>query len=379
MKRRKLTAIDVGTSKICCIMADTDAESNDLRIVGVGITESRGVEKGMVTNLDATKVDIKKAIKQAEQAAGYKAGNALVNVSGRNILSYNNRGVVAINNRKQIISEDDVDRVLDIVKNDGSEEDDEEIDILHLIPLSYAIDKQEGIKNPIGLHGFRLDVNAHIVKSPISPLENLTKSVKGAGLQTNQLIYSPLASSEAVLNEDERQSGVILADIGAGVTDVAIYKDGYIVATATIPVGGANITHDLAVGLKIPEDFAEYLKCKYVGVNITDESIFEQVIREEGYEIPYRDLYEITKARLDELMRLIMLELPEEIYSGIRAGIVLTGGTTNIPGIEYLAQSITRLPVRIGAPQEFVGLADILREPMCSTVVGLLLWELSAA
>ncbi len=376
MKRRNFAALDVGSSKICCVMADT-ADGEDLRILGVGCAPSVGVQKGLVTNLDAAKVSIKKAIKAAEQSAGMKASNVYVNASSNNISSFNKRGVIAISNRKQIITEDDVDRVLDIVKQ-TDENDEDETTLLHLIPQRYAIDKQEGIKDPRGMHGFRLDCDAHIVTAPYSTLENLTKSVRGAGSNVEQIIYAPLASSEAVLTEDERQSGVIMADIGAGTTDIAIFKDGYIVRTTTIPVGGSSITHDIAVGLNIPEDFAESLKCQYVGVDPSDQAIFERVINENGYAIPYKDLYDITKSRLDELMRLIMLELPDELYNSMRAGIVLTGGATNMPGIENLAADIARLPVRIGTPPDLVGVSDNLFEPCFATVVGTLLWTLNS-
>ncbi|MBR6332263.1 MAG: cell division protein FtsA [Dehalococcoidales bacterium] len=373
MKRQRLAALDVGSSKICCITADTDG--TDLRILGVGVSQSAGIMKGQVTNQDAAKSAIKKAVKMAEQAAGYRINRALVNVTGRNVVSYNNRGVVAVNNHKQVITEDDVDRVLEVVKQ--TDNNDEENTLLHLIPLQYAVDKQEGVKNPIGMHGFRLDVDAHIINASYSDIENLTKSVNGAGINVNQLIFNPLASAEAVLSEDEKQSGVIMADIGASITDVAIYKDGYIIRTAAIPVGGASVTHDIAVGLNVPEDFAEMLKCRYVGVGPEDETRFEEVINENGYAIPYKDLYEITKLRLDELMRLIMLELPEELFSGMRAGIVLTGGATNMPGIENLAANITRLPVRIGTPPEIVGVSDDLYQPCYATAVGQLLWDLT--
>ena len=377
MRRRKLAAVDVGSTKICSIMADTDGE--DLRIMGVGTTPSAGIQKGLVVNLNDARESIRQSVQMAEQAAGYKMDSALVSITGRHISSVNNRGVVAVTGSRQVVRPDDVDRVLKVAQNIEQSAADSGAVVLHLIPQHYAVDKQEGIKNPVGMHGFRLDVEAHIVTGAVTAVENLTKCVRGAGIQIEDFIFAPLASAEGVLTEDERQSGVIMADIGGGVTDIAVMKDGNILHTSVLPVSGHSISHDVSVGLGVSLELAEEIKRKYASVEPGEERFADRTVTESGQSVPYGELYMIVRTRVEELLRLIMLELPGDANKYLRSGLVLTGGSSNLPGIEHLGLEVSHMPVRIGVPPQLYGVSDSLVDPAFSTSVGLLLWELSNA
>jgi cell division protein FtsA len=374
MKRKKIASIDVGTSKICTVMADTDGE--DLRILGVGVAPSNGLQKGLVVNLNDAKESIRQSIKAAEQAVGYKLESAMVSITGRHISSVNNRGVIAITSNKQMVRQDDVERVLKVAQNVAQTSASGSM-ILHLIPQTYAVDGQEGIKNPVGMHGFRLDVDTHIVTAATASVENLTKCVRGAGIEIEQLVFAPLASAEAVLSADERQNGIIMADIGGGTTGVTVYKDDNIFHTSVLPVAGNSITHDISVGLGVSVELAEELKQKYGSVVPGEDKITDRTLTEDGQNIPYAELYEIIRTRVEEMLRLILLELPSDYSKYIRSGMVLTGGTANIPGIAELGLEVTHMPVRIGTPPQLYGVSDSLIDPAFSTAVGLLLWKQS--
>ena len=373
MKRRKIASIDVGTSKVCSIMADTDGV--DLRILGVGVAPSRGLQKGLVVNLNDAKESIRQSVQMAEQATGYRLESAVVGITGRHISSVNNRGVVAITANRQMVRQEDVDRVLGVAQNavqtsaGGSS-------ILHLIPQYYSVDGQEGIKNPVGMHGFRLDVEAHIVTASQAAVENLTKCVRGVGIEIENLVFEPLASAESVLTEDERQNGVVMADIGGGTTGVAIIRDNNFIHTSVLPVAGHSLTHDISVGLGVSFELAEEVKKKYASVEIGLEKMADRTLTEGGQTVPYNELYEIVRSRVEELLRLIVLEMPGDIKS-VRGGLVLTGGTSTLPGLAELGLEITHMPVRIGTPPQLYGVSDHLAEPAYAASVGLLLWQLS--
>ncbi|MCL2140930.1 MAG: cell division protein FtsA [Dehalococcoidia bacterium] len=372
MKRKKIASIDVGTSKICTVMADTDGES--LRILGVGIAPSNGMQKGHVVNLNDTKDAIRQSVRTAEQAVGYRLDSATVNISGRNISSLNNRGVIAITSNKQIVKVDDIQRVMTVAQNvDGASTAGSTI--LHLIPQTYTVDGQEGIKNPVGMHGFRLDVDTHIVTAPSAAVENFTKCIRSAGIEIEQLVFSPLASAAAAVSADERQNGVIMADIGGGTTDITIYRDDSIMHTSVLPVSGYSISHDISVGLGVSIEMAEELKLKYGSVIPGDDKSDNRALTEGGRVVPYAELYEIIRTRVEEMLRLIMLELPSDYNRYIRAGVVLTGGTANLPGITELGLEVTHMPVRVGMPPKMYGIADNLMDPAFSTAVGLLVWK----
>ncbi len=374
MKRTKVAGIDVGTTKICTIMADTDGNSAP-RILGVGIVPSRGLQKGMVVNVNEAKASIKESIKKAEQSAGFKLESAFVGVTGRHITAVNNRGAIAITRNDRLVRGDDLKRVLDVARSVKVPSDQE---LLHVIPRTWVVDGQDGVKNPVGMHGFRLDVETHIITAAATSIQNLTKCIRGCGIEVEDLVMEPLASAEAVLTEEERIDGAILADIGGGTTDIAVFKDNSIYHTAVIPVAGYQITRDISVGLDLSFELAEEMKKKYGYVlpGDGDEKDSDQTLTEDGHSVSYRDLSEIVRVRVEELLRLIVLELPRSDYSKlVPSGLILTGGSSNLPGIAELAAAVTHLPVRIGVPMNLYGVADSLYDPAYATAVGLTLWK----
>jgi len=377
-KRTKIGAIDVGTTKVCTIMADVD-DSGMPRVLAVGIVPSRGLQKGLVVNFSEAKQSIRESVRKAEQIAGYKLESAYVGVTGRHISSVNNRGVIAITRNDRMVHPKDLKRVLDVARSVQIPSDRE---LLHVIPRSYAVDGQEGVKNPVGMHGFRLDVETHIITAAVTSVQNLTKCIRAIGVDIDDLVLEPLASAEAILTAEEKQDGVLVADIGGGTTDIAVFKDNSIYHTSVLPVAGYQLTHDISVGLDMPFELAEAMKKKHASVMpIHEESTREaregdRTLTEDGHSVSYRDLSEIVRVRVGELIRLIFMELPRGEYAKlIPAGLVLTGGTANLPGIAELGNEITRLPVRVGFPINLYGVSDTLHDPAYATAVGLLLWK----
>jgi cell division protein FtsA len=375
MKRTKIAAIDVGTTKVCTIMGDVDNEGG-LRILGVGVAPSQGLQKGLVVNVNEAKQAIRESIRKAERTVGYKLESAYIGVTGRHISSVNNRGVIAITRNDQLVRKSDLKRVLQVAR---SIKIPSEQKVLHIIPRTYAVDGQEGVKNPVGMHGFRLDVEAHIITAAVNSVQNLTKCIRGLGIEIDDLVMEPLASAEAVLSEQERVDGVMLADIGGGTTDIAVFKDDTIYHTSVLPVAGHLITRDISVGLGLSFDLAEQMKKKYGNVTPAQDIKIDddRTLTEDGHSVSYRDLSEITRVRVEEIVRLIFMELPRTDYAKlIPAGLVLCGGTANLPGIAELAQEISHMPARVGEPVSLYGVSDTLHDPAYATSVGLLLWKM---
>jgi len=372
-KRAVLTSIDVGTTKVCTIIAEVNGGGGS-RVIGVGIAPSNGLHKGLVVNISEARESIRESVRKAEQASGYRVESAYVGVTGRHVSSMNNRGVVAITRNDRLVRPDDLRRVLSCAQNIKVPS---ERKLLHVIPRGYTVDGQVGIKNPVGMHGFRLDVETHIITAAVTSVQNLVKCIRSIGIDIDDLILEPLASSEAVLTEDEKQVGVILADIGGGTTDIAVFKEGSIWHTAILPVAGYQLTRDIAIGLGLPFDVAEEMKKRYGSVMPVYESRAEttSAISADGHGVSYQDLCDIIRARVEEIIRLIMLEMPRSDYETfIPAGLVLTGGSSNLSGIEALGRDIMKLPVRVGIPTDLSGITDVLRDPAHATSVGLLLW-----
>jgi len=303
-----VTAIDVGTTKICTIMAEL-YDGGVVQVAGVGITPSKGLHKGLVVNMNEAKRSIRDSVRKAEQTSGYRVESAYVGVTGRHVNSVNNRGVVAITRNDRLVRPDDLRRVLSCAQNVKVPTDRK---LLHVISRGYAVDGQMGVKNPVGMHGFRLDVETHIITAGVTSVQNLVRCIRGIGIDVDDLVLEPLASSEAVLTEDEKQVGVVLADIGGGTTDVAIFKDGSIWHTSILPVAGYQVTRDVAIGLGLPFDVAEEMKKKYGSVMPVCEDKSEKAspLSENGHGISYQDLCDVIKARIEEVIRLILLELP---------------------------------------------------------------------
>ncbi|MBI4283482.1 MAG: cell division protein FtsA [Chloroflexi bacterium] len=375
MKMTKIAAIDVGTTKVCTIMADTD-NNGGIRVLGVGIVPSQGLHKGLVVDFNEAKQSIRESVRKAEQIAGYKMESAVVGVTGRHVSSVNNKGVIAITRNDKMVHTSDLKRVLNVarsVKMPGERE------LLHVIPRTYAVDGQEGVKNPVGMHGFRLDVETHIISAAVTSVKNLTKCIRGIGVDVDELVMEPLASAEAVLTEEEKTDGVMLADIGGGTTDIAVFKDNSIYHTSVLPIAGYQLTRDISIGLDLPFDIAESMKKKYGNVMLPkdDKPTNDSTLTVDGHGVSYLDLSEIIRTRVEELLRLIVLELPRSDYAKlIPAGLVLTGGSSNLPGIAELGGEVTRIPVRVGTPISMYGVSDVLHDPAYATSVGLLLWKM---
>lgn len=374
MKRRSVVgAIDVGTTKICTILADVGAGDSP-RVVGVGIAPSKGLHKGLVVNINEARESIRESVRKAEQTSNYKVESAYVGVTGRHVTSMNNRGVVAITRNDRVVRPDDLKRVLasaQSVKTAGDRR------LLHIIPRSYAVDGQPGVKNPVGMHGFRLDVETHVITAAVTSIQNLVKCIRSIGIDIEDLVLEPLASSEAILTEDEKQVGVILADIGGGTTDIAVFREGSIWHTSILPVAGYQLTRDVAIGLGLPFEIAEEMKKKYGSVMPVYEGGTDTApaISQDGHGVSYQDLCDIIRARVEEIMKLILLEMPNSEYESlVPAGLVLTGGSSNLAGMATLGRDILRLPVRVGTPSDIYGIGDVLRDPAYATSVGLLLW-----
>ncbi|MFC1958747.1 cell division protein FtsA [Chloroflexota bacterium] len=372
-KRTTLVSIDVGTTKVCTTIAEV-SEGNAIQVAGVGITPSNGLHKGLVVNINDARESIHKSVRKAEQASGYKVESAYVGVTGRHVSSLNNQGVVAITRNDRLVRPDDLKRVLQSAQSVKIPNDRK---LLHVIPRSYAVDGQAGVKNPIGMHGFRLDVETHVITAAVASIQNLAKCIRGIGIDIEDLVLEPLASGEAVLTEDEKQAGIVLADIGGGTTDIAVFKDGSIWHTAILPVAGYQLTRDVAIGLGLPFDIAEEMKKRYGSVMPVYEGKTEttSAIAEDGHGVSHQDLCDIIRARIEEIIRLILLELPRSDYEElVPAGLVLTGGSSNLSGIDTLGREILRLPVRVGIPTNIHGISDALRDPAYATSVGLLIW-----
>jgi cell division protein FtsA len=374
MKRTKIASIDVGTTKMCTIMADID--DGVLRILGVGVVPSQGLQKGVVVNFNEAKQAIQESVRIAEQTAGYKLESAHIGVTGRHISSSNNHGVIAITRSDRMVHPRDLKRVLEVARTIKIPDDRE---LLHVIPRNYIVDGQEGVKNPVGMHGFRLDVETHMITAAVTSVQNLTKCIRGIGVDIDALVLEPLATAEAVLTEEEKLNGVMIADIGGGTTDIAVFKDNSVYHTSVLPVAGYQISRDISVGLDIPFEMAEEMKKKYGDVTPVaqeDREKDDRTITGDGHTISYRDLSEIVRIRVEELLRLIVLELGQNDYAKlIPSGLVLTGGTANLTGIAELGRKVIRLPVRIGAPSNLYGVTDTVCDPAYATSVGLLLWK----
>ena len=371
-KRPIISSIDVGTTKVCTAIAEV-MDGGSLRVAGVGITPSTGMHKGMVVNINEAKDSIRESVRKAEQVCGYRVESAYVGVTGRHVTSLNNHGVVSITRGDRMVRTDDLRRV---VQSSQSIKVPNDRKLLHVIPRTFAVDGQATVKNPVGMHGYRLDVETHVITAGVSSVQNLAKCIRSVGIDIDELVLEPLASAEAVLTQEEKDAGVILADIGGGTTDIAVFREGSIWHTAVIPVAGYQLTRDIAIGLGLPFDVAEEMKKKYGSViPIYDSKMDSGAMVGNGHRASYQDLCDILRARVEELLRLIILELPRsEHKSLVPGGLVLTGGSSNLSGMDILGRDMLHMPVRIGSPVNMQGISEALRDPSYATGVGLLLW-----
>ena len=380
MKSGTFAAIDVGTTKISTIVGEV-AGTGETRILGVGVAKSAGLARGMVDNIREATEAIRASVEKAEHASGTRILSAHVGLSGAHIQSINNRGIVAVPDRTRPIASEDIARVLEGAKIISLPTNRE---ILHVLPRYFVVDGQDSVSDPLGMYGQRLDVEAHIITVASSAVANLTKVVEAAGVQVDELILQPLAGVEAVLEPEEKRQGVILADIGGGCTDISVFIDGTVQHTATLPVGGGHLTRDLVVGMRCPYHSAEEAKELY-GHAIPSAVDADETIEIEAFgaerqrTFPRRLVCEILQARCEEIFEMIITEVrrANEIEV-ISAGIVFTGGTARLPGLDLLAEQVTGLPARIGLPGHIFGLVDELHDPAYATSVGLLQWAVGA-
>ena len=375
-KRGPLVGLDIGTTKVCVIVAEQD-EDGEVHITGMGTSPSSGVRKGVVVDLDATTRAIEEAVDKAERMAGVKLAGAAVGVSGEHIASQNSRGVVAVARADHEIGEQDVARVVEAARMTAIPASDREI--IHLLPRDFVVDGQDGVKNPVGMYGTRLEVETHIVTGAGTLLANLLKCVHRAGLEAEELVLEPLASGEAVLTPAERELGVALVDIGGGTSSLGIFAGGGLCHAAVLPVGGNHITNDVAVGLRTPIAEAEKLKVRHgcaTAAMAADGELVEifHIGTREPRILPRRVLGEIIEPRLSEIFAMVKVQLKRSGYAHvIPAGVVATGGTACLRGLGELAAERLALPARIGVPELSGTMADTVGSPMYATGVGLVL------
>lgn len=374
---RTIVGIDVGTTKVCTLVAEVH-DSGRVNILGAGLTPSKGLDKGVVVNIDEAVSAISTSVEKAERVSGYRIGTAFVGVAGRHISSLNSRGVVAISRPDHEITRTDVSRAVEAAQAIAIPTQRE---VIHVIPRAYIVDGHEGIRDPVGMAGYRLEVETHIVTGEVMAIQNLIKSVQRAGVEIDDLVLQPLASGEAVLLPEDKDRGVVLVDIGGGTTDIAIFIQGGIWHTVVLPVGGNHFTNDLVYILHTPYHTAEYLKLKYGSALPVNEDEEDELIDTDTFspgerqQISRRTLNEIINARAEQILELVAAEIRRSGYEGLLpAGVVLTGGTAQLPGIDELAREMLGMPVRIGAPTDLAGLAEAIDSPPYATSVGLVRW-----
>jgi cell division protein FtsA len=373
MEKNIIVGLDVGTTKVCTIVGATNPNS-ELEIIGIGTHPSHGLKKGSVVNIDKTVRSIQNSIEEAKLMAGVNFSSATIGVAGSHIYSFNSSGVVAVKNGE--ISQEDVDRVLEAAKAVVIPSDRE---ILHVIPQEFKVDNTSGIKNPVGMCGVRLEVHVHMVTGSISLIQNLVKCVEQTGIQAEHITLQPIASSRSVLSAEERDMGVILVDIGGGTTDVAIWKEGSLIHSQIIPVGGNHFTNDLAVALKIPHAEAERIKINHGSVlaeslNQNSHITVQGISGTKPREVKLSYVADVLGARAEELFSLLRETIEEKnLENEITGGIVLTGGGALIKGLPELGEYVIERPTKVGYPAPFGGMTNIMQNPKYSTVLGLLL------
>jgi len=373
---RTYVGLDIGTTKISCIIAETATSPGELNIVGVGNTPSEGLRRGVVVDLEKTVASIQRAVEEAERMAGVPVKGVHAGIAGDHIRSINSRGVIAVSRKDNEIGPADVDRVVEAAKAIAIPMDRE---IIHVIPQEFIVDDQNGIKDPVGMSGVRLEAEVHIITGAVTSAKNICRSIQRAGLKVHDLVLEPLASSHAVLGRDERDLGVVLLDIGGGTTDVAVFFEGSIRHTAIVPCGGANVTNDIAIGLRTPIDKAEQIKiqhgCALASlVSAGDRVSVSGVGGRPDREISRHVLASMIEPRMEEIFAMANREVKKNHFAELLGGgVVLTGGTSLMSGVVELAEQVFEMPVRLGAPEGLGGLGAHVADPRFSTGVGLVL------
>ncbi|TAM46856.1 MAG: cell division protein FtsA [Gammaproteobacteria bacterium] len=369
-----IVGLDIGTSKVLAIVGEV-SPTGEVEIVGVGHHPSRGMKKGVVVNIESTVQSIQRAVEEAELMAGCQIHSVFAGIAGSHISSFNSHGIVAIKDKE--VGSGDIERVIEAARALAIPADQK---VLHILPQEFIIDKQEGIREPIGMSGVRLEAKVHIVTGAVSAAQNIIKCVRRCGLEVDDIILEQLASSMSVLNDDEKELGVCIVDIGGGTTDISVFTEGAIRHTAVIPIAGDQVTNDIAVALRTPTQNAEDIKKKY-GCALT-----QLAHREDTIEVPSvgdrpprklsrQTLAEVIEPRIEELYGLIQAELRRSGFEDVLgSGIVLTGGSAKMEGMVDLAEEVFHMPVRLGVPQYVGGLKGVVQNPIFATGVGLVLY-----
>ncbi len=371
---RLIVGLDIGTSKVLAIVGEI-GPSGEIEIIGVGHHPARGMKKGVVANIESTVQSIQRAVEEAELMAGCQIYSVYAGIAGAHISSFNSHGVVAIRDRE--VTPSDIERVLEAARALAIPMDQK---VLHILPQEFIIDGQEGVREPIGMSGVRLEAKVHIVTGAVSAAQNLVKCIRRCGLEVDDIILEQLASSQAVLTEDEKELGVCLVDIGGGTTDLAVFTDGAIRHTAVIPIAGDQVTNDIAVALRTPTQAAEEIKKKYAcaltQLAASDETIEVPSVGERPpRKLARQTLAEVVEPRMEELYGLVLAELRRSGFEDLLgSGIVLTGGSAKMEGVVELAEEVFHMPVRLGLPHYVGGLSEVVRSPIYATGVGLILF-----
>ena len=370
--KKLIVGLDIGTSKVVAIVGEIGLDG-EIEIIGIGSNPSRGMKKGVVVNIESTVQSIQRAVEEAELMAGCQIHSVYVGIAGSHVRSLNSHGIVAIKDKE--VYRADLERVIDAAQAVAIPADQK---ILHILPQEYIIDNQEGIKEPLGMSGVRLEAKVHLVTCAVNAAQNIEKCIRRCGLEVEEIILEQLASSYSVLTDDERELGVCLVDIGGGTTDIAIFTEGSIRHTGVIPIAGDQVTNDIAMALRTPTQHAEEIKIKYACALTQLAGADDKIKVPSVGDRPPRDLSrqslaEVVEPRYDELFTLIQAELRRSGFEDmVPAGVVLTGGTSKMEGVVELAEEIFHMPVRVGYPQTVRGLNDIVRNPIYATSVGLL-------
>src|SRR3712207_5252151 len=380
-RERIVVGIEVGTTKVCTLIAAVSPE-DQLEIIGAGITPSRGMRRGVVVNVDEAVQAISTSVQKAEQQSGFKIMSAFVGIAGAHISSTNSHGVVAVRRSDNVITDDDIDRALEAAKVVNMPQDRE---VIHVVPRHFVIDGQEGINNPAGMLGRRLEVETTIVPGAQTSIHNLSRCIEQVGVGIDELVVQPIAAGEAVLTTAEKDMGVATVDLGGGTTDAAVFMEGSVAYVCSIPVGGNHISNDIAVGLRTPFTAADELKIRH-GYALSEAIEEDRMIDIASYDagdgrpVSRRALSEIIEARLEETFELVREQLGRAGFEdGMPAGVVLVGGTAQLQGIRRLAAEVFGTPVRIGTPTGMFGLVESISNPAFATSIGLLKWGLAQA
>ncbi|MEJ2634397.1 MAG: cell division protein FtsA [Calditrichia bacterium] len=376
MESKILTGLDIGTTKVCAVIVKEDMDGR-LNVVGIGSAPSHGLRKGVVVNIDQTVQSIHQAITEAETMAGVEVGGVYVGIAGDHIRSLNSKGVVGVARDDHEITQGDVERAVNAAKALALPIDRE---IIHVIPQEFIVDDQDGIPDPVGLSGVRLEVEVHVVTAAVTSAQNIVKSVQRAGYQVEEIVLEPLASSLAVLDDDERNLGVALIDLGGGTTDIAMFFEGHIRHTSVVALGGQHVTNDIAIGLRTPPEQAESIKIDH------GSSLSSMIKQNETLTVPgvggraprvisRSVLIDIIQPRMEEILSLTFREMEKsDLMNLMAAGVVITGGGAMLPGTVELAEQIWGLPVKLGVPKYLGGLTESVRSPIYATAVGLTLY-----